>query len=155
MFTSCDVESVSATFTALSMGDVMMYIDCSLSHMPPEFLLRAVRAQLKDRGLDAIAELMDTAEAAFLPLSPSSSSTSFDDDSPSGWSFGWRSTEDAVACHSRSSLVAVMAQALAHHVGYVWVVNETSGALIGVVRFTDVLALLWEHLRPQSQVLCR
>ncbi|PUZ76749.1 hypothetical protein GQ55_1G315600 [Panicum hallii var. hallii] len=161
---SCDVESVSAAFAALPAGDVMTYIDCSLTHMPPEFLLRAIRAQLKDRGLDAIAELMDTADAASLPSSPSSS-TSSDEDSPSvrgrrprrmsSGSFGWRSTEDVVACHSGSSLVAVMAQALAHRVGYVWVVDETSGALVGVVRFADVLAVLREHLRPQSQVLCR
>jgi CBS domain-containing protein len=48
-----------------------------------------------------------------------------------------------------------MAQALAHRVGYVWVVDETSGALVGVVTFADVLAVLREHLRPQSQVLCR
>ena len=161
---SCDVESVSTAFAALSAGDVMTYMDCSLTHTPPEFLLRAIRAQLKDRGLDAIAELMDASDAASLPSSPSSS-TSSDEDSSSGrgrrprrlssGSFGWRSTEDVVACHSGSSLVAVMAQALAHRVGYVWVVDETSGALVGVVRFADVLAVLREHLRPQSQVLCR
>ncbi|CAL4968021.1 unnamed protein product [Urochloa decumbens] len=170
----CDVEPAAAAFAALSAGDVMAYIDCSLlSHAPPEFLLRAIRAELKDRGLDAVAELMDAAGAASdLPLSPSlspsASSTSSDEDSPSvlrgrrqprrmssSGSFGWRSTEDVVACHSGSSLVAVMAQALAHRVGYVWVVDETSGALVGVVRFADVLAVLREHLGPQSQVLCR
>ncbi|RLM78346.1 CBS domain-containing protein CBSX5-like [Panicum miliaceum] len=129
---SCDVESASTAFAALAAGDVMTYIDCSLTHTPPEFLLRAIRAQLKDRGLDAIAERR-----------------------MSSGSFGWRSTEDVVACHSGSSLVAVMAQALAHRVGYVWVVDEASGALVGVVRFADVLAVLREHLRPQSQVLCR
>ncbi|CAL5056923.1 unnamed protein product [Urochloa decumbens] len=167
-----DVEPAAAAFAALSAGDVMAYIDCSLlSHAPPEFLFRAIRAELRDRGLDAIAELMDaTGTASDLPLSPSSASsasTSSDEDSPSALrgrrprrmsssgSFGWRSTEDVVACHSGSSLVAVMAQALAHRVGYVWVVDETSGALVGVVRFADVLAVLREHLGPQSQVLCR
>ncbi|CAO2046756.1 unnamed protein product [Urochloa humidicola] len=168
---SCDVETASAAFAALSAGDVMAYIDCSLlSHAPPEFLLHAIKAQLKDRGLDAVAELVDA--ASDLPLSPSpslasSASTSSDEDSPSGLrgrrprkmsssgSFGWRLTEDVVACHSGSSLVAVTAQALAHRVGYVWVVDETSGALDGVVRFADVLAVLREHLGPQSQVLCR
>ncbi|KAL6634818.1 hypothetical protein ACP70R_027489 [Stipagrostis hirtigluma subsp. patula] len=168
---SCDVESVSAAFAALSAGDVMTYIDCSVSHAPPEFLLRAIRAQLKDRGLDAMADLMDAQftekDAASLPLSPSSSSTtmssSSDEESPLGrarkprrvssGNFGWRSTEDVVACHAGSSLVAVMAQALAHRVGYVWVVDEASGALVGVVRFADVLAVLRDHLRPQ--VLCR
>ncbi|KAK3154730.1 hypothetical protein QOZ80_2BG0194440 [Eleusine coracana subsp. coracana] len=151
----------------------MAYIDCSMTqYAPPEFLVRAARAQLKDRGLDAMAELVDAWDAAASrqPLSPSSSfsmsasSTSSDEDSPvagrarrprrlSSGSFGWRSTEDVVACHSGSSLVAVMAQALAHRVGYVWVVDEVSGALVGVVRFADVLAVLREHIRPQ--VLCR
>ncbi|XP_062221060.1 CBS domain-containing protein CBSX5-like [Phragmites australis] len=157
---SCDVESVSAAFAALSAGDVMTYIDCSLSQTSPEFPLRAVRAQLKDRGLDAMAELMDTWNAASAPFSPSSSSssTSSDEESTLGrarrprrvlsGSFGWRSTEDVVACHAGSSLVAVMAQALAHRVGYVWVVDEASGALVGVVRFADVLSVLQEHLRP-------
>uniref|UniRef100_A0A0E0CNY2 CBS domain-containing protein n=1 Tax=Oryza meridionalis TaxID=40149 RepID=A0A0E0CNY2_9ORYZ len=155
---SCDIESASAAFAALSAGDVMTYIDCSLS--PPEFLLRSIRAQLKGRGLDAMADLMDAADdaASSLPLSPSSSSSaSSDEDSPFGrarrarrsssGSFRWRSTEDVAACHAGSSLVAVMAQALAHRVGYVWVVDEVSGALTGVVSFADVLAVLREHLR--------
>jgi hypothetical protein len=157
---SCDVESVAAAFAALPVRDVMAYVDCSLTHVPPEFLVRAVRAQLKEKGLDAMAELMDAWDAASLQsLSPSSSSltsNSSDEDSPvararrprrlSSGSFGWRSTEDVVACHSGSSLVAVMAQALAHRVGYVWVVDEASGALVGVVRFADVLAVLREHI---------
>ncbi|EAZ23943.1 hypothetical protein OsJ_07670 [Oryza sativa Japonica Group] len=155
---SCDIESASAAFAALSAGDVMTYIDCSLS--PPEFLLRSIRAQLKGRGMDAMADLMDAADdaASSLPLSPSSSSSaSSDEDSPFGrarrarrsssGSFRWRSTKDVAACHAGSSLVAVMAQALAHRVGYVWVVDEVSGALTGVVSFGDVLAVLREHLR--------
>lgn len=155
---SCDIESASAVFAALSAGDVMTYIDCSLS--PPEFLLRSIRAQLKGRGMDAMADLMDAADdaASSLPLSPSSSSSaSSDEDSPFGrarrarrsssGSFRWRSTKDVAACHAGSSLVAVMAQALAHRVGYVWVVDEVSGALTGVVSFADVLAVLREHLR--------
>ncbi|KAL6911883.1 hypothetical protein ACP4OV_000688 [Aristida adscensionis] len=165
---SCDVEPVSAAFAALSAGDVMTYIDCSVSHTAPEFLLRAIRTQLKDKGLDAMADLLDaefTGDAASLPLAhlSSSSSTSSDEDSPLGrarrprrmssGSFGWRSTEDVVACHAGSSLVAVMAQALAHRVGYVWVVDEASGELAGVVRFADVLAVLRDHLRPQA--VCR
>lgn len=168
---SCDVEAVSAAFAALSAGDAMAFIDCSLSHSPPEFLVRAIRTQLAGKGLDAMAELLecDGKGAASIPLSPASSSlsstSSSDEESPLGrarrprrmssGSFGWRSTEDVVACHSGSSLVAVMAQALAHRVGYVWVADETSGALVGIVTFADVLAVLREHLRPQSQLLCR
>lgn len=162
----CDVaEPVAAAFAALSVSDVMAFVDCSMTqYAPHEFLVRAVTTQLKDRGLDAMAELVDTwdSAASVQPLSPSSSSssTSSDDDSPlararrprrlSSGSFGWRSTEDVVACHSGSSLVAVMAQALAHRVVYVWVVDEDSGALVGVVRFADVLAVLREHVHPRG-----
>ncbi|KAG8037930.1 hypothetical protein GUJ93_ZPchr0024g29088 [Zizania palustris] len=158
---SCDVESVSAAFAALSVGDVMTYIDCSLS--PPEFLLRSIRAQLRDRGMDAMADLMD---AASLPLSPSSSSSTSSDEesnSPLGRSrcarrastgrFRCRSTDDVAACHAGSSLLAVMAQALAHRVGYVWVVDEVTCALTGVVSFADVLAVLREHLRADATQL--
>ncbi|KAG8071584.1 hypothetical protein GUJ93_ZPchr0006g45090 [Zizania palustris] len=158
---SCDVESVSGAFAALSVGDVMTYIDCSLS--PPEFLLRSIRAQLRDRGMDAMADLMD---AASLPLSPSSSSSTSSDEesnSPLGRSrcarrastgrFRCRSTDDVAACHAGSSLLAVMAQALAHRVGYVWVVDEVTCALTGVVTFADVLAVLRVHLRADATQL--
>jgi CBS-domain-containing membrane protein len=105
-------------------------------------------------------DLMDaayTTDAAAL----SSSTSSSDEDSPlarsgrarrmsSGTgSFRWRSTEDVAACHAGNSLVAVMAQALAHRVGHVWVVEEVTGALVGVVSCADVLAVLRNHLRPE------
>ena len=154
---SCDVESVSAAFAALSAGDVMTYIDCYFS--PPEFLLRAMRARLADKGLHAMCHLMDAAYTT--DMSSSSTSSSSDEESPlplarsgsarrtSSGSFRWRSTEDVAACHAENSLLAVMAQALAHRVGHVWVVDEITGALVGVVSCADVLALLREHLRPE------
>ncbi|XP_047080391.1 CBS domain-containing protein CBSX5-like [Lolium rigidum] len=155
---SCDVESVSAAFAALSAGDVMTYIDCYFS--PPEFLLRSVRARLTEKGLHAMRNLMD---AAYTPdaAALSSSTSSSDEESPlarsgrarrmsSGTgSFRWRSTEDVAACHAGNSLLAVMAQALAHRVGHVWVVEEVTGALVGVVSCADVLAVLRNHLRPE------
>uniref|UniRef100_A0ACD5Z1P9 Uncharacterized protein n=1 Tax=Avena sativa TaxID=4498 RepID=A0ACD5Z1P9_AVESA len=153
---SCDVESVSAAFAALSAGDAMTYIDCYFS--PPEFLLRSIRARLTDKGLYAMCDLMDaayTTDGATL----SSSASSSDEESPlarsgrarrmSSGSFRWRSTEDVAACHAENSLVAVMAQALAHRVGHVWVVDEITGALVGVVSCADVLAVLRDHLRPE------
>ncbi|KAK1618408.1 hypothetical protein QYE76_023925 [Lolium multiflorum] len=158
VLSSCDVESVSAAFAALSAGDVMTYIDCYFS--PPEFLLRSVRARLTEKGLHAMRDLMDaayTTDAAAL----SSSTSSSDEESPlarsgrarrmsSGTgSFRWRSTEDVAACHAGNSLVAVMAQALAHRVGHVWVLDEVTGALVGVVSCADVLAVLRNHLRPE------
>ncbi|KAI4980740.1 hypothetical protein ZWY2020_021225 [Hordeum vulgare] len=155
---SCDdVESVSAAFAALSAGDAMTYIDCYFS--PPEFLLRSIRAELTDKGLHAMCDLMDAAYATDAAALSSSSTSSDEECLPlaparrarkmSSGSFRWRSTEDVAACHAESSLVAVMAQALAHRVGHVWVVDEVSGALVGVVSCADVLAVLRDHLRPE------
>uniref|UniRef100_A0ACD5ZJN9 Uncharacterized protein n=1 Tax=Avena sativa TaxID=4498 RepID=A0ACD5ZJN9_AVESA len=153
---SCDVESVSAAFAALSAGDAMTYIDCYFS--PPEFLLRSIRARLTDKGLHAMCDLMDAAYTTDVATLSSSASSS-DEESPlarsgrarrmSSGSFRWRSTEDVAACHAGNSLVAVMAQALAHRVGHVWVVDEITGALVGVVSCADVLAVLRDHLRPE------
>ncbi|KAM3226332.1 hypothetical protein ACQJBY_058791 [Aegilops geniculata] len=155
---SCDdVESVSAAFAALSAGDAMTYIDCYFS--PPEFLLRSIRAELTDKGLHAMCDLMDAAYTTDVAALSSSSTSSDEECLPlaparrarkmSSGSFRWRSTEDVAACHAESSLVAVMAQALAHRVGHVWVVDELSGALVGVVSCADVLAVLRDHLRPE------
>ncbi|XP_048533182.1 CBS domain-containing protein CBSX5-like [Triticum urartu] len=155
---SCDdVESVSAAFAALSAGDAMTYIDCYFS--PPEFLLRSIRAELTDKGLHAMCDLMDAAYTTDVAALSSSSTSSDEECLPlaparrarkmSSGSFRWRSTEDVAACHAGSSLVAVMAQALAHRVGHVWVVDELTGALVGVVSCADVLAVLRDHLRPE------
>uniref|UniRef100_M8AR88 Uncharacterized protein n=1 Tax=Aegilops tauschii TaxID=37682 RepID=M8AR88_AEGTA len=155
---SCDdVESVSAAFATLSAGDAMTYIDCYFS--PPEFLLRSIRAELTGKGLHAMCDLMDAAYTTDVGALSSSSTSSDEECLPlaparrarkmSSGSFRWRSTEDVAACHAESSLVAVMAQALAHRVGHVWVVDELSGALVGVVSCADVLAVLRDHLRPE------
>ncbi|RZC46485.1 hypothetical protein C5167_039433 [Papaver somniferum] len=52
---------------------------------------------------------------------------------------------EAIVCNRRSSLVAVMIQALAHRVNYVWVI-EDDYTLVGIVTFSEMLKIFREHL---------
>lgn len=64
-----------------------------------------------------------------------------------------RSPVEVVACGPESSLVAVIVQAIAHRVSYVWVVNggddfgeQDEERLVGVVNFSDILKVFQEQL---------
>lgn len=145
---ACD-ETVAAALVTLSAGDLMAYIDyCS---MRPEAILRAIKARLKERGLEGMLELIE--EEVLSPLSSSPPSSSEDEESAGRKlrrlrSAGMgRSTEEVIVCHSESSLVAVMVQALAHRVNYVWVVDEEDYGLVGIVAFADVLKVFRELLQ--------
>nr|XP_010905537.1 CBS domain-containing protein CBSX5 [Elaeis guineensis] len=146
---ACD-ETVAAALVMLSVGDLMAYIDYCGS--PPEATVRAIKAGLREKGFKGMLELME--EELFSPLSSSSS----EDEESAGRklrrvrSMGMqRSSEEAIVCYSESSLVAVMVQALAHRVNYVWVVDEEDYSLLGIVTFADVLKVFREQLeRPQG-----
>jgi hypothetical protein len=146
---ACD-ETVAAAVATLSVADLMAYIDYFAS--PPEHVLRAIKAGLKDKGLDAMLELMEDETLSSFSLSASSSS---DDEAgrtklrrPSSGSYGRRSAEEPVVCSPASSLVAVMVQALAHRVNYLWVLDEVDDCrLAGIVTFADVLRVFREQLQ--------
>lgn len=63
-----------------------------------------------------------------------------------------RRSEEAIVCHPESSLVAVMVQALAHRVGYVWVVEEDY-SLVGIVVLRDILKVFREQLHQAEEFL--
>ncbi|KAL3676852.1 hypothetical protein R1sor_026800 [Riccia sorocarpa] len=46
-----------------------------------------------------------------------------------------------ITCRPRSSLVAVMAQALAHRVNHVWITDD-EGGLVGIVTYSDIIDVL-------------
>ncbi|PWA39468.1 Cystathionine beta-synthase, core [Artemisia annua] len=52
---------------------------------------------------------------------------------------------EAIVCYPGSSLVAVMIQAIAHRVSYVWVIEEDC-SVVGIVRFCGMLEVFREHL---------
>ncbi|KAJ0968953.1 hypothetical protein J5N97_021830 [Dioscorea zingiberensis] len=149
----CD-EGVAAALAVLSAGDLMAYIDWSPS--PPESAILAVKSQLKNKNLTGMLDLLEEEFSQTLPISSSSSDE--DEDTPamirrrprrtrsgSYSSRMGRRSEEAIVCHPKSSLVAVMIQALAHRVSYVWVVDDEH-SLVGIVAFPDILKVLREHL---------
>ncbi|PKA55992.1 CBS domain-containing protein CBSX5 [Apostasia shenzhenica] len=153
----CD-ESVAAALAALSAGDLMAYIDWCVP--PPEAVVRAIKSILKEKGLQGMVALID--EELSPPLFSSSSSTSSSSEDEVDGLSGRRRTrsmgrsgsysarmgrkaEEAIVCHPGSSLVAVMVQALAHRVGYVWVVEEDYG-LVGIVVLRDILKACRDQL---------
>ncbi|URD93598.1 CBS domain-containing protein [Musa troglodytarum] len=153
----CD-ERVAPALAALSAGDLMTFIDCAGA--PRKSAVRSIKAQLRAKGLLGMLELLDADVSP--PFSPSTSSSWSDDESspsspplsngrgrPRGMRSAWRMgrrSEEAIVCHPWSSLVAVMIQALAHRVSYVWVVDDDDCFLVGIVTFSDILGVFREQL---------
>lgn len=151
---SCD-ETSAAAIATLSAGDVMAYIDGS---GPPEDLVRVVNRRLKERNLEGIVD-------DFIVLSSQSSSSSSDEESSlasptttlarsagrysrsASYSARMARRAEAIVCHPKSSLVAVMIQAIAHRVNYVWVVDDDS-CLVGIVTFSAILKVFREYTMP-------
>ncbi|CAK9138220.1 unnamed protein product [Ilex paraguariensis] len=150
---ACCDETVAAAVTTLSAGELMAYIDCG---GPPEDLARVVEARLKERKLEGMLEKFGIPQSSI----PSNSSSSYDEELPSpqttlprsgrysrssSYSARMVNRGEAIVCHPGSSLVAVMIQAIAYRVNYVWVTEEDC-TLAGIVTFSDMLEVFREHL---------
>ncbi|KAI9078904.1 hypothetical protein K1719_031998 [Acacia pycnantha] len=153
---ACCDETVAAAITTLSAGDLMAYIDCG---GPPEDIVREVKARLKEKNLEKMLEEFTISSSAVTDSSYSSS------DEESGlsprrslprsgrysrsFSYSARMVRkaEAIVCHPKSSLVAVMIQAIAHRVNYLWVI-EDDFSLVGIVTFSNMLKVFREHLEP-------
>ncbi|KAL6529737.1 hypothetical protein OROGR_015360 [Orobanche gracilis] len=149
---SCCDETVAAAVLTLSAGDLMSYIDCG---GPPEEIVRLVEERLREKNLEGLLD-----EFVVGPFNGSGSSNSSDEESPTGplARMGWYTRcssysarmvrrAEAIVCHPGSSLVAVMIQAIAHRVGYVWVIDEECG-VVGIVTFGNMLGVFREYLEP-------
>ncbi|KAG6689355.1 CBS domain-containing protein CBSX5-like [Carya illinoinensis] len=155
---ACCDETVAAAITTLSSGDLMAYIDCG---GPPEDLVRAVKARLKEKNLEGMLEEFNILTASGASLLSSSSSSSSDEESLLSTSRSGRYSRsmsyssrmvrraEAIVCHPKSSLVAVMIQAIAHRVNYVWVVEDDC-SLVGIVTFCNMLKIFREHLETMG-----
>lgn len=152
---ACCDETVAAAIATLSSGDLMAYIDCG---GPPEDLVRVVKQRLKEMNLEGMLEEFSimSSPASGNPLSSSSdeeSSLSPMTSLPRSGRYSRSSSysarmvrrAEAIVCHPKSSLVAVMIQAIAHRVNYVWV-TEDDCSLVGIVTFSDMLKVFREHL---------
>ncbi|CAN6694394.1 unnamed protein product [Malus baccata var. baccata] len=161
---ACCDESVAAAITTLSAGDLMSYIDCG---GPPEHLVKTVMQRLKDRKLQGVLEhytLSSSSSYAHALMMTSSSSDEESSVSPnrslrrtrserytrsSSYSARMVRRAEAIVCHPKSSLVAVMIQAIAHRVNYVWVIGDDC-SLVGIVTFYGMLEVFREHLETMG-----
>lgn len=147
---SCE-ETTAAAIATLSAGDLMAYID---GGGPPEDLVQLVKERLEERSYGAFVELME--EESTISSSSSFCSCSSDDEfgpvrSGKLGSYSARLVRrsEAIVCYPWSSMVAVMIQALAHRVSYVWVVEE-DGTLSGIVTFAGMLKVFREHVKSMG-----
>ncbi|KAL3647073.1 hypothetical protein CASFOL_008041 [Castilleja foliolosa] len=144
---ACCDETVAAAIMTLSAGDLMAYIDCG---GPPEEIVRVVEERLKEKNLECLLD-------EFVSGSCNGNSSSDEELAPlarMGWytrcsSYSARMVRraEAIVCHPGSSLVAVMIQAIAHRVNYVWVIDNESG-VVGIVTFANMLEVFRENLEP-------
>ncbi|CAL5200852.1 unnamed protein product [Lathyrus oleraceus] len=148
---ACCDESVAAAVTTLSAGDLMSYIDYG---GPPEGLVSVVKARLKEKNLEKLLQKFTILTSLTGDMSASSSS---DEESPtrslnspgryarsSSYSTRFVRKAEAIVCHPKSSLIAVMIQAIAHRVNYLWVIDDDC-SLIGIVTFSNILKVFREH----------
>ncbi|WRX27280.1 CBS domain - like 10 [Theobroma cacao] len=147
-------EDVAAAIATLSAGDLMAYIDCGGR---PEDLIQLVKERLQERNLEQALELMEEDSGITSGASFSSSYSSSSDEEfgvgrggrLGGYSARLVRRSEAIVCYPWSSLVAVMIQALAHRVSYVWVV-EDDGTLAGIVTFAGMMKVFRERLRSMA-----
>ncbi|KAF8411167.1 hypothetical protein HHK36_003710 [Tetracentron sinense] len=146
---ACCDETAASAIATLSAGDLMAYIDCG---GPPEDIVRVVKARLNERNLEGMLELLE--EFSISSTSSSSSDDEFSSRSArysrsGSYSARMVRRSEAIVCHPGSSLVAVMIQALAHRVNYVWVIEDDC-SLAGIVTFSDMLKVFQEHLQSMA-----
>lgn len=148
---NCCEETTAAAIATLTAGDLMAYIDCG---GPPEDLVQLVKERLEERGYGAFVELMEE-ESTISSSSSFCSSSSDEEFGPvrtgklGGYSARLVRRSEAIVCYPWSSMVAVMIQALAHRVSYVWVVEE-DGTLSGMVTFAGMLKVLRERVKSMG-----
>lgn len=170
----CD-ETVALALATLSAGDFMAYVDCGgPPESLVDLVRRMINQKMGPMGegeqdrkagnpIPASDQPLTERDSLSTDSWEESSDEEFAAQSPSGplrdsnkWyrscsfnKFGYASRGRRVApltCKPWSSLVAVMVQALAHRVNYVWVTDEDSN-LVGMVTFLDILDVFWNHLQ--------
>ncbi|KAJ3692937.1 hypothetical protein LUZ60_012032 [Juncus effusus] len=153
-------ELAAAAIAALPAGELISFLDCLNS--PPASSLRVVKSRLRAQNMLGMLELLEPDVSSCNSSSGSTGNSSGSD--TSGYDSSdeeltirrvrrnrsytarmGRKCEEAIVCHEKSSLVAVLVQALAHRVGYVWVVDGEY-ELVGIVGFLDILHVFREKL---------
>eukprot|EP00250_Pteridium_aquilinum_P019202 c24341_g1_i2 orf=1049-2041(+) len=164
-------ETAALALATLSAGDFLIYAqDC---RNPADVLVDLIRARLFEKlcgnkGDGSVSPPLSKAGDMNLFLQDlemleesSSDGEESGADSPTGphdlsgkWSThlrasrmgcSFKSRSGPIFCNPKSSLVAVLLQALAHRENYVWVMRE-DGTLLGIVTFSDILTVMLNHV---------
>ncbi|KAG4149858.1 hypothetical protein ERO13_D05G358760v2 [Gossypium hirsutum] len=159
---ACCDETVAAALKTLSSMDLMAYIDCG---GPPEELVKVVSAKLKEKNMNGMLQHFTVSMSCGGFSSSSSSDEEYSSSSMAvqvspfprpgrisrSMSYSARMVRrsEAIVCHPKSSLVAVMIQAIAHRVNYVWVIEEDC-SLVGIVTFSDMLKVVRESFETMA-----
>jgi CBS domain-containing protein len=139
---------------ALSAGELLSYLEYHYQGFLLGSFPHVIKSRLLEDGLTGMANLMEDVTLGSM-LSFSSSSTSSSDEESGlkkarlgrrmSRSYTRRSPVELVACCPDSALVAVIVQAIAHHVNYVWVVDggnelreQDKEKPVGIVTFSDI-----------------
>ncbi|CAA3019743.1 Hypothetical predicted protein [Olea europaea subsp. europaea] len=144
--------AATAAIATLSAGELMAYIDCGGD--PAQEISRVVEARLKERNLEKILDkfMTTTCEPRIASLDndlPSPRTTMMSKSGrysrSSSYSAQMVRRAEEIVCHPGSSLVAVMVQAIAHRVNYVWVIEDDC-SVVGIVTFFNMLEIFRENL---------
>ncbi|KAH9626508.1 hypothetical protein KSS87_022135 [Heliosperma pusillum] len=156
----CD-ETVAAAIMTLSSGDLMSYIDWG---GPPEDIVKVMKEKLKEKKLEGLLEILADDYSSDALTSSSSDDESISSSSSTSsnrsakynrsWSYSARMVRkaEAIVCHPKSSLIAVMIQAISHRVNYVWVM-EDDYSVVGIVTFHDMLHVFRDHMESMFEDL--
>eukprot|EP00250_Pteridium_aquilinum_P019946 c24637_g4_i2 orf=262-975(-) len=166
-------ETASLALTTLSAGDFLVFVENCRN--PPEVLIDMIRTRVHEKlGLakhdqhkqPALLSKFEDANHLLQKLEMWEESSSEDDesggDSPIGphdlshkWhsaqfrgsrkGFSMKSRSGPIFCNPKSSLIAVLLQALAHREHYVWVTKEDD-TLLGMVTLLDILTVMLKHI---------
>ncbi|MCO5584063.1 hypothetical protein L7F22_037985 [Adiantum nelumboides] len=165
-------ETASLALATLSAGDFLLFQqDCK---NPPEVLIDMIRMHVHEKlGISNNQHVQDppllkVEDAGHLlqKLEMWEESSSEDDESSAESPIGhhdlsrkWhsvlfrssrkgltmKSRSGPIFCNPRSSLIAVLLQALAHREHYVWVTDEDD-LLLGIVTLLDILTAMFSHI---------
>ncbi|GFY80787.1 hypothetical protein Acr_01g0005960 [Actinidia rufa] len=150
---ACCDEIVTATITTLSVGDLIAYLDCG---SPPKEIVRVVKTRMKEMDLKEMSEKVNFFDIPSNYYYSDEEFSSLASSLPRSSRYSRSCSVSArmrraelVVCHPESSLAAVMVQAITHRVNYVWVIEEDY-SVFGMVTFSNILKVLYEHLKSMA-----
>ncbi|EFJ21458.1 hypothetical protein SELMODRAFT_443590 [Selaginella moellendorffii] len=152
--------AVAAALATLSAADFLSYVRGS-NKRSSKILGKLIETRLAQKvAAAAAAAVADEDQVAGKPPTPldscEESSDSEQDSHRSGGltsSFQNSGSRGCLTCRPWSSLAAVMAQALSHQCGYIWVTeSESENTVVGIVTYVDMIRVLVKKLEKVGRL---